>query len=151
MEEKEEEVHEAPDPDTTDDESELKMDFQDASILNKNTSLEYQLPRHQKCAYKLLNLISTVDATPAMKHMRNCLRLLFQNVMICGMKPVDQPWLMKQWSVNASCSYCDPMRPVRAPSSLQLRELCASPGNFARIPFVDFNYPFNSLQKHLLN
>lgn len=50
--------------DASDDESELELDFQDVSaILDDNTGLEYQLPRHQKCACHLLNLISTVDAT----------------------------------------------------------------------------------------
>ncbi|KAK6293774.1 hypothetical protein J4Q44_G00361000 [Coregonus suidteri] len=36
-----------------------------SAILDDNTGLEYQLPRHQKCACHLLNLISTVDATAA--------------------------------------------------------------------------------------
>lgn len=54
------------DLDATEDESELEVEFQDASaILEDNTGLEYQLPRHQKCACHLLNLISTVDATAA--------------------------------------------------------------------------------------
>lgn len=70
VEEKVEEAHvvqeNASDPDTTNDESELEMDFQDASgILDENIGLEYQLPRHQKCACHLLNLISTVDSTAA--------------------------------------------------------------------------------------
>lgn len=33
--------------------------------LNNNTGLEYHLPRHQKCACHLINLISTVDASAA--------------------------------------------------------------------------------------
>lgn len=52
--------------DATEDESESEVDYQDVSaILDDNTGLEYQLPRHQKCACHLLNLISTVDATAA--------------------------------------------------------------------------------------
>lgn len=52
--------------DATEDESESEVDYQDVSaILDDNTGLEYQLPRHHKCACHLLNLISTVDATAA--------------------------------------------------------------------------------------
>lgn len=48
----------------TEDESEPEVEYQDVSdILDHNTGLEYQLPRHQKCACHLLNLISTVDPT----------------------------------------------------------------------------------------
>uniref|UniRef100_A0A673A804 BED-type domain-containing protein n=2 Tax=Sphaeramia orbicularis TaxID=375764 RepID=A0A673A804_9TELE len=50
----------------SEDESELDVDYQDVSaILDDDPGLEYQLPRHQKCACHLLNLISTVDATAA--------------------------------------------------------------------------------------
>ncbi|KAK6308279.1 hypothetical protein J4Q44_G00215500 [Coregonus suidteri] len=50
----------------TEDQSESGVEYQDVSaILDDNTGLEYQLPRHQKCACHLLNLISTVDATAA--------------------------------------------------------------------------------------
>ncbi|XP_052463040.1 uncharacterized protein LOC128020264 [Carassius gibelio] len=52
--------------DATEDQSESEVEYQDVSaILDDNTGLEYQLPRHQKCACHLLNLISTVDATAA--------------------------------------------------------------------------------------
>ncbi|KAK6304077.1 hypothetical protein J4Q44_G00246630 [Coregonus suidteri] len=52
--------------DATEDQSESEVECQDVSaILDDNTGLEYQLPRHQKCACHLLNLISTVDATAA--------------------------------------------------------------------------------------
>uniref|UniRef100_A0A3Q3AB51 Uncharacterized LOC108248749 n=1 Tax=Kryptolebias marmoratus TaxID=37003 RepID=A0A3Q3AB51_KRYMA len=48
------------------DESESEMEYHDvAAILDDDTGLEYQLPKHQKCACHLLNLISTVDATRA--------------------------------------------------------------------------------------
>uniref|UniRef100_I3JQD7 HAT C-terminal dimerisation domain-containing protein n=1 Tax=Oreochromis niloticus TaxID=8128 RepID=I3JQD7_ORENI len=48
------------------EDSELEVEYQDVfAVLNDNTGLEYQLPRHQKCACHLLNLISTVDATAA--------------------------------------------------------------------------------------
>ncbi len=52
--------------DATEDESEPEVEYQDLSaMLDDNTGLEYQLPRHRKCACHLLNLISTVDATAA--------------------------------------------------------------------------------------
>ena len=52
--------------DASEDESDLEVDYQDVSaILGDDTGLEYQLPKHQKCACHLLNLISTVDATAA--------------------------------------------------------------------------------------
>ncbi|GAA6102325.1 uncharacterized protein LOC117808543 [Tachysurus ichikawai] len=52
--------------DATEDQSESEVEYQDVSaILDDNTGLEYQLPRHQKCECHLLNLISTVDATAA--------------------------------------------------------------------------------------
>ncbi|XP_039599784.1 uncharacterized protein LOC120522979 [Polypterus senegalus] len=48
------------------EENELEVEYQDVSaVLNDNTSLALQLPRHQKCACHLLNLISTVDAAAA--------------------------------------------------------------------------------------
>ncbi|KAL3983521.1 oligodendrocyte myelin glycoprotein [Sarotherodon galilaeus] len=48
------------------EDSELEVEYQDVfAVLDDNTGLEYQLPRHQKCACHLLNLISTVDATAA--------------------------------------------------------------------------------------
>ncbi|XP_019218957.2 uncharacterized protein LOC109203673 isoform X2 [Oreochromis niloticus] len=48
------------------EDSELEVEYQDVfAVLDDNTCLEYQLPRHQKCACHLLNLISTVDATAA--------------------------------------------------------------------------------------
>lgn len=51
---------------SSDDESELEVQYQDASaILDNDISLEHQLPKHQKYAYHLLNLISTVEATTA--------------------------------------------------------------------------------------
>ncbi|XP_046726904.1 uncharacterized protein LOC124399778 [Silurus meridionalis] len=48
--------------DATEDQSESEVEYQNVSA---NTGLEYQLPRHQKRACHLLNLISTVDATAA--------------------------------------------------------------------------------------
>lgn len=35
------------------------------SILNTNSGLEYHLPKHQRCACHLLNLVATVDASKA--------------------------------------------------------------------------------------
>ncbi len=35
------------------------------TILDEDNGLEYQLPKHQRCACHLLNLISTVDALKA--------------------------------------------------------------------------------------
>ncbi|XP_039596514.1 uncharacterized protein LOC120518029 [Polypterus senegalus] len=66
-EEKEEETPDGQEyGDSTLDENELEVEYQDVSaVLNDNTGLEYQLPRHQKCARHLLNLISTVDAAAA--------------------------------------------------------------------------------------
>ncbi|XP_047663344.1 uncharacterized protein LOC113661272 [Tachysurus fulvidraco] len=52
--------------DATENQSESEVAYQDVSaILDDNSGLEYQLPRHQKCACHLLNLVSTVDATAA--------------------------------------------------------------------------------------
>ncbi|XP_034534155.1 uncharacterized protein LOC117808543 [Notolabrus celidotus] len=52
--------------DVSEDESEFEVEHQDVSaILNDDTGLEYQLPKHHKCACHLLNLISTVDTTAA--------------------------------------------------------------------------------------
>lgn len=46
------------------DESDLEVEYQDVfTILNEDSGLEYQLPRHQKCTCHLLSLNSTVDAT----------------------------------------------------------------------------------------
>ncbi|CAI5646499.1 uncharacterized protein LOC109202921 [Oreochromis niloticus] len=52
--------------DDAEEHSELEVEYQDVfAVLDDNTGLEYQLPRHQKCACHLLNLISTVDASAA--------------------------------------------------------------------------------------
>ena len=50
-----------------DDEGPLEeVEYQDVSaILNDDTGLEYQLPRHHRCACHLLNLVSTTDASAA--------------------------------------------------------------------------------------
>ncbi|XP_067298604.1 zinc finger BED domain-containing protein 4-like [Pseudorasbora parva] len=53
-------------PDDESDESESEMEYQELSgILDGDCGLEYQLPRHQKCACHLLNLVATVDASAA--------------------------------------------------------------------------------------
>lgn len=50
----------------SEDENELEVEYQDVStILDGDTGLEYQLPKHQRCACHLLNLVSTVDTTAA--------------------------------------------------------------------------------------
>lgn len=52
--------------DVSEDENELEVEYQDMSaILDDDTGLEYQLPKYQKCACHLLNLISAVDTTAA--------------------------------------------------------------------------------------
>ncbi|KAL3992505.1 pogo transposable element with ZNF domain [Sarotherodon galilaeus] len=52
--------------DDAEEDSELEVEYQDVfAVLDDNTGLEYQLPRHQKCVCHLLNLISTVDASAA--------------------------------------------------------------------------------------
>ena len=78
--------------DATEDQIESEVEYQDVSaILDDKTGLEYQLPRHQKCACHLLNLISTVDATAARGAENDRLGLLLQNVMLFGIKPAGQP------------------------------------------------------------
>lgn len=43
-----------------------EVEYQDVyAILVGNTSLEYQLPQHHKCACHLLNLVAAADATAA--------------------------------------------------------------------------------------
>ena len=50
--------------DGSEDENESEVEYQDVSaILDDDTGLEYQLPKHQRCACHLLNLVSTVDTT----------------------------------------------------------------------------------------
>ncbi|XP_041833130.1 uncharacterized protein LOC121634520 [Melanotaenia boesemani] len=59
----EEEEMDITNDEASEDECESEVEIQDVSaVLNDNTGLEYQLPRHQKCACHLLNLMSTVDA-----------------------------------------------------------------------------------------
>lgn len=87
--------------DATVDESESEVDYQDVSaILDDNTGLEYQLPRHQS-----VHAISSIlypqlmplllEGLPT-KRTRSCLGLLLQIVMLFGIKLAGQPWLMKQ-------------------------------------------------------
>ncbi|XP_060787122.1 uncharacterized protein LOC132892769 isoform X1 [Neoarius graeffei] len=52
--------------DGSENENELEVEYQDVSaILDDDSGLEYQLPKHHKCACHLLNLVSTVDTTAA--------------------------------------------------------------------------------------
>lgn len=49
--------------DTDEDCSDGDVEYQDAfSILEQDNGLEYQLPKHQRCACHLLNLVATTDA-----------------------------------------------------------------------------------------
>ncbi|XP_056110598.1 uncharacterized protein LOC130088018 [Rhinichthys klamathensis goyatoka] len=52
---------------TLDDENDAEgFEVQDtSSIFNANSGLEYHLPKHQRCACHLLNLVATVDASKA--------------------------------------------------------------------------------------
>ena len=44
----------------------VEVDFVDVtSILNEDDGLQFQLPKHHRCACHLLNLVSTVDAAKA--------------------------------------------------------------------------------------
>lgn len=95
-EEKEEEVDDGQEEqdsildDVSEDESELEVDYQDVSaILDDDSGLEYQLPRHQKCACHLLDLISAVDAAAAGGSSET------YNVMLCGIKPAGQARLFR--------------------------------------------------------
>ena len=48
------------------EEGEEEVEFLDVSdILNENDGFEFELPKHQRCACHLLNLVSTVDAEKA--------------------------------------------------------------------------------------
>ncbi|XP_061750887.1 uncharacterized protein LOC133549465 [Nerophis ophidion] len=54
------------DSEGSEDESESEVEYQNvSSILDNDTCLGYHLPKHQKCACHLLNLISAVDTTAA--------------------------------------------------------------------------------------
>ncbi|XP_061582587.1 uncharacterized protein LOC133448250 isoform X2 [Cololabis saira] len=56
------------DTDQEGSESDDDVEFQDAfSILEQDKGLEYQLPKHQRCACHLLNLVATTDADLADK------------------------------------------------------------------------------------
>lgn len=56
------------DTDQEDSEAEDDVEFLDTfSILQEDNGLEYQLPKHQRCACHLLNLVATTDADLAEK------------------------------------------------------------------------------------
>lgn len=62
----EEEVDTSDDPDDLDNEEEVEFHEVEA-ILAEDDGLQYQLPKHQRCACHLLNLVSSVDAADADK------------------------------------------------------------------------------------
>lgn len=56
------------------------VEFQDASLLlDQDDGFEFQLPKHQKCACHILNLVSSVDAQKALlnEHYKKLYRSVF--------------------------------------------------------------------------
>ncbi|XP_030582386.1 uncharacterized protein LOC115778483 [Archocentrus centrarchus] len=61
-------AEEVTDEDPTHDDQDEEVEFIDiGSIMTEDDGLQYQLPKHHRCACHLLNLVSTVDANNANK------------------------------------------------------------------------------------
>lgn len=107
--------------DATEDQSESE-EYQDVSAFWMTTQALSTNSQGTKSVYAISSilypqLMPMLQEELQTKHTRGCLGLLLQNVMLFGIKPAGQPWLMKQWNVNASCSFSDPIRHAGAPSS----------------------------------
>ena len=99
--------------DASEDENDLEVNYQDVSaILGEDTVLEYQLPVHAISSILYQQLMKL-----AAKSIRGQRCLLLQNVMLCGIRPAGQPWLLKQCNGSANCGSFDPTGLAGAPCS----------------------------------
>lgn len=74
----------------------LLMTFED--ILAKDDGLQYQLPKHHRCACHLLNLVSTVDTRNANKKgpTKICQGQHSQSLRLSGIR-LQGPLLLQRW------------------------------------------------------
>lgn len=78
------------------EESAEGVEFVDAGdLMDEDDYLEYQPPKHHRCACHLLNLVSTVDASKAAVQSTHCTSVCqgphLPNALACGTKVQDQP------------------------------------------------------------
>ncbi len=87
-------------------------------LLNEDDGLEFELPKHQRYACHLLNLIATADAMKATSNDE----AMTANVLHFGTNVEDQHLWPKPLKMCAPSSCCARMPPGGTPCSWQWRD-----------------------------